>query len=338
MIARNIFSKFVDYIKAFFKFLFDIPTLLKKQFQLFIENFHKIKYNFKHFAEANIELGIYHLYNQNYNDALFRFKIVDKFFRPYEPYVQYLIGIAYFLKGNKEKSIIFLEKGESEDKPGLLKFIKELPNVTKVPDKIYAMHRDIIAGSFADKFANKKDYDLPKDLVIRLMLDIDKLPEEYSVLDLGSNAGLLGAELRKRMQEKFTLTGVEAAGEMIDLKNRCFPGVNYDEMINLPLLDFLISAQNRKYNIVVSLDGFSSNSDLSEVFSKIYDILVLDGYFAFVIRISKSTSFSEKYLEFSYDKDYVMGLLEQVGFKNTSCIELDLAIKNNYCIFICKKL
>ena len=112
MIAPSIFSKLVDYVKWLFAFFLNIPTMLKNQFFATRKNLHALQYNLKNFAEANINLGIYHLNNQNYNDAIFRFMLVDKFMRPNDPFVNYWMGWTYFLKNNHKKAIIHLEKGE----------------------------------------------------------------------------------------------------------------------------------------------------------------------------------------------------------------------------------
>ena len=103
MMAQGIFSKLVDYIKAGFAFVLRIPNLLKDQFFAIRENAARLRYNLKNFTETNINLGIYHLNNQNYNDAIFRFILVDKFLRPNDPFVNYWTGWAYFLKKNIRK-------------------------------------------------------------------------------------------------------------------------------------------------------------------------------------------------------------------------------------------
>ena len=108
MMAQGIFSKLVDYIKSGFAFVLGIPNLLKDQFFAIRENAARLRYNLKNFTETNINLGIYHLNNQNYNDAIFRFILVDKFLRPNDPFVNYWTGWAYFLKKKFKKLIFYL--------------------------------------------------------------------------------------------------------------------------------------------------------------------------------------------------------------------------------------
>lgn len=336
MIAPSIFSKLVDYVKRLFAFILDSPTLLKKQFFAAKQNFYKLQYNLKNFAEANITLGIYHLNNQNYNDAIFRFMLVDKFLRPNDPFVNYWMGWTYFLKNNHKKAIIHLEKGKEEDKIGLLKFIKTISNVTKVPSEIYSICRGMIMEDIIDKFFNKS-YDLPKNLIIQLVGTIDKLPEKYSILEIGSNVGLTGQEIQKRMHDGFSLTGVESSIEMIKLQERCGRDLSYNRVINLPIEEYLIESKGEKYDVILSIDGFSNNSELSDAFKHMTNLLSDEGYFAFALRTSNSIKFSEKYLEFSYDKDYIKQILKSCGLKIIVDLDLGLLMKDDYCIFICKK-
>jgi SAM-dependent methyltransferase len=336
MIAPSIFSKLVDYVKCIFAFFLNIPSILKNQFYLIKNNFQQLRYNLKNFAEANTTLALYHLNNQNYNDAIFRFILVDKFLRPNDPFVNYWLGWAYFLKNNHKKAIIHLEKGISEDKIGLLKFIKSSNNFSKVPSEIYSIYRGMTIEDVIDKFFNK-GYDLPKNLIIQLVGAIDKLPEKYSILEIGSNLGLLGREIQKRMRDGFTLNGVETSEEMIKLQKSCQRDLVYETLDNSSIEEYLIGNKNEKYDVILSMDGFSNDSELSVVFAQITNLLSKEGYFAFALRISDSIKFSEKYLEFSYDKTYVDQVIKLCGLKVIAELDLQLLMKDSYCIFICKR-
>lgn len=336
MIAPGIFSKLVDYIKWIFAFLLSIPSLLKNQFFATKNDFHRLRYNLKNFTEANITLAIYHLNNQNYNDAVFRFMLVDKFLRPNDPFVNYWMGWTYFLKHNHKKAIIHLEKAGSEDKIGLLKFIKSIDNITKVPSDIYSIYRGMTMENVLDKFLNK-GYDLPSNLVIQLVGAIDILPENYSILEIGSNVGLVGQEIQKRMHDGFSLTAVECSEEMVKLQTKCGRDEHYGKIINSSIEEYLAENQTKKYEVIISIDGFSNNSDLSTIFKQITTLLSDEGFFAFAIRTSSNTKFSEKYLEFSYDKTYIDQLLNSYNLEVVVDLNLELLMKDDYYIFVCKK-
>jgi predicted TPR repeat methyltransferase len=241
------------------------------------------------------------------------------------------------LKKKYKKAIFYLEKGQSEDKIGLLKFIKEIDHISEVPSEIYSVYRGIITKDIVDKFFNK-NLNLPRDLVIKLIGAIDKLPEKYSILEIGSNIGFLGEEIDKRMQEGFSITGIESSTEMVKLQKQSKRDKVYDKIINLPIENYLIDHKDEKYDIILSLDGFANNSELSDLFGKLYNSLSYGGYFAFACRISDNKGFSDQYLEFVYKEDYIHKLLNKCGFSIIDEPNSEPLIKNSYVIFVCKKL
>lgn len=338
--VRGMFSKLNNAVKWLYNSILNMPFLIKDQFKVFTESFKSFKYNIKNFADVNVKLGVYHLNNQNYNDAIFRFKLVDKFFRPNDPFVNYWLGWAYFLKKDHKKAKIHLQKGQAEDKVKLLEFIRHINTATEVPDQIYSIYRSINAETIVGKFVSDEDHDFPKFMVIALIELMNDLPEESKILELGSNVGLVGHEMHKRINnDNFSLTGIESSSEMIYLQGACDRSAFYNKVLNIPVIEYLQDSDDAVYDVVLSLDGFSNYTDLNEVFNHVYSILESEGYFIFIIRVNNSiTTLSEKYLEFSYNKDDVNNLLQQNGFKIVSMSDLGLVMKNNYFIFVCKKL
>lgn len=338
--VRDMFSKLNNVVKWLYNFILDMPFLIKDQFKAIAEAFQSFKHNIKNFADVNVKLGVYHLNNQNYNDAIFRFKLVDKFFRPNDPFVNYWLGWAYFLKRGHKKAMIHLQKSQTEDKVKLLEFIRHINTATEVPDQIYSIYRSINTEVIVETLVSDEDHDFPKIMVIALIELMNDLPEESKILELGSNVGLVGHEMHKRINnDNFSLIGIESSSEMIYLQGVCNRSAFYNKVLNMPVLEYLQDSDDAEYDVVLSLDGFSNHADLNEVFSHVYNILELEGYFIFVIRVNNSiTTLSEKYLEFSYNKDDVNNLLQQNGFKILSMSDLGLVMKNNYFIFVCKKL
>ena len=163
------------------------------------------------------------------------------------------------------------------------------------------------------------------------------LPEEYSILELGANIGVLGDEINKRMQESYQLTGDEVSEKMIDLQSKCFPDSKlYDKVENSSVESFLDSKSD-KYDVVYSLDGFATNMDLKKIFASVFSMLNSNGYFAFAVKTDKQNRLSAKLLEFVYNSQYIKGALEESGFKILLVQEFSLEIKNNYSIFVCTK-
>lgn len=334
--GNNIFLGIKNTTKSFLSTICGLPTFIKDQIQRVKNEFVALREKLKNISDSNMKLGIFHLRSGNYRDAIFRFKLVEKYLDPNNKLAFYWLGWIYFLKQDYKNSIINLVKSGNEDDVNLLQFVKSIDTVQYVPVQIYALYRDIKASNFVDKIASDI-YDIPKTIVLELNEAITSLPEEYYVLELGSNVGVLGYELNKRMQEKFYLTSTEVSSEMIDLQMSFYPNQElYDKVLQVSVDEYLMKT-NQKYDIVCSLDGFAFTSDLKPIFQNVFSALNQDGYFAFSVRSTKKNSFSNALLEFSYDNTQVLSFLKEVGFKVLSSKEFNLEIKNNYSIFVCKK-
>ncbi len=329
--GNNIFSRIKNTTKSFLSVICGLPTFIKNQLQKLKNEFVTLREKLKNISDSNMKLGIYHLRNGNYRDAIFRFKLVEKYLDPNNKLACYWLGWVYFLKQDYKNSIIHLIKAEDEDNVNLLQFVKSIDTVQYVPVQIHALYRDIKAGSFINKIASDT-YDISKILILELNEVITSLPEEYSILELGNNVGLLGYEINKRMQEKFYLTGTEVSAGMINLQNQEI----YDKVLQIQVDEYLLTTQ-QKYDVICSLDGFAFTSDVKTIFQNVFSVLNQDGYFAFAVRSTQTNSFSNTFLEFSYDNTKLFNILREIGFEVLSSKEFNLAIKHNYSIFVCKK-
>ena len=333
---RNLFSSIIQGTKSIFSGIKKFPTFIKNQARRLTEEFGNLRYRLNNMASSNMELGIYHLYSRNFRDAIFRFKLVDRFLDPDNKVANYWLGWVYFLKGSYKKSIMHLTKAAEEDQVNLLAFVKSIDSTISIPEEIHEIHRDIDAELFIDKFVSKTE-NLPKHLVLALTESITSLPEKYSILELGGNIGLLGYEINKRMQESYTITCVEISNIMIKLQPTCFPEQKlYDEVLHTPVNKFL-KQNNQQYDVICSLDGFAFDANLKNIFDNVFSMLKPGGYFAFTVRSSANNTLSSKFLEFAHNKQQVMGQLDKTGFNIISSKEIPLEIKNNYSIFVCTK-
>ncbi|NRB10003.1 MAG: methyltransferase domain-containing protein [Rickettsiaceae bacterium] len=335
-IIKDIFSTANKLFKSSVAFIVNLPSSIlkgKAWFKSYIKQFH---YNLNNLSESNLKLGIYHLENRNFNDAIFRFKFVDKYLDKGNKEANYYLGCVYFMKNNYPQAVKYLEKGASEDKINLKQFIKQIDNVQQVPDDIYVFHRDINAEIFIDKFASDTK-NLPQIIVQELLNTIEDLPDQYSILDLGSNISILGNELRRKMPDSFDLIRVECSSEMIVLGEACFPDVTIYDNTHQTLPIKYVAETKEQYDVIVSLEGISYQADLAPIFDNLYKVLKDNGYIALCFKYSQSRSFSAKHLEFSYNEEQIVELLTESGFTIQSKQKIMLEIKNNYYIFIARK-
>ena len=334
--ARKYLSKISNLFKSSKSCVMSTSKFFKHQFISIMDDIKNLRYKLGSLAESNLDLGVYHLRCRNYNDAIFRFKLVDRFLDPSNKLANYWLGWTYFMKQDYKKSIISLTKAEDCDEVELLSFVKSIDSISSIPPKIQAIHRDIISSVIVDKYITEEE-----NLIIELVSEFNdkakNLPEKYNILDLGANIGMLGDEIHRRMQESYTLTGVEISDKMIELQSKCFPNSKpYDKMIHSQIEEFL-EKKVGLYNVIYSLDGFSSNSDIKNTFASVFSALDTKGYFAFVAQTGKQNRLSAKLLEFSYNSQYLKDSLKEVGFEILSARDFSLGIKNNYSIFVCIK-
>lgn len=330
-------NKIGTYFKLVNSFIVKIVDFIRNQYNSFIQDIKKTHYNFKNFALTNTELALYHINKQNYNDAIFRLKLVDKFSKPNDPFINYWLGWCYLLKGSKSKALTYFIKGESEDKISIGKFL-QLANrgyEGQVPDAIYRAFRNISAERLIGELLDVARYDLTKELIAKALPSMPPNKETYDMLDLGSNIGLIGIELRNKIDGDFNLTGVEVSDEMIKLQKDCGDIEHYQQVINSNCEAYL-EKTNKTFDLILSLNGLNSKSDLLKSFSLIHRALNPDGIFAFTLKTSSSSFFEERNLEFCYNKSSLLKLLQQTKFEIIFERDLTIDRKQNYTIFVCR--
>lgn len=84
--VRNIFINNANKLKEVYLFITSLPSYIAQKVALAKQHILEVKSKFKNLGATNVDLGIYHLQNGNYNEAIIRFKIVlmllKKMFRP----------------------------------------------------------------------------------------------------------------------------------------------------------------------------------------------------------------------------------------------------------------
>ncbi|MDG1436342.1 MAG: methyltransferase domain-containing protein [Rickettsiaceae bacterium] len=334
---KKIFFSIVNFIKFCVTNVKRLPSMISEWLNRTKHDFSSLHRSLKNIVTTNLNLGIYHMYKSNYNDAILRFKMINLLLEPANKAAYYWLGWTYFLKNERKKAIDSLTEAEDEDQVSLLNFIESIDDITHVPTQIRDMHRNITAEIFSTNFINDK-MSLPKELISTLSNNMGDLPEKYKILDLGSNIGLLGYEIEKRMPVTQEVAAVEMSEDMIKLQDIYFPQHNfYNSTLCLPVDDFL-EQNKQKYDVICSLNGLTFNADLQNTFDKVYYHLQENGYFAFSVRQSKEYSFFNQTMEFAYDHDQLKAKLEQSGFIILSDSKFTLEIKNNYSIFVSQKL
>ncbi|AFE53909.1 methyltransferase domain-containing protein [Rickettsia typhi] len=325
-------------IKHYYLTIINIPHFIKNQIVEFRNYINDCKYKLSHLAETNYQLGFDHLYKGNLNDALFRFKLVNKFFKSNDSKVYYQLGLIYYLKNNYRQATVYLEKSNEKYKTIFINFFKNYKYITEIPQEIWEKYRDLIAQYYPTIFNNRKNIHLPYRFVNETLKHISDLSDNYSILELGSNIGLVGYEVQKRFPENFTLTGVEISSCMNDIQATYYQNTKiYNHIYNIAIDEFL-KQNSSKFDIILSFCGLSFTNNLIKYFNLIYSCLKQQGYFALCLPNAVKTQFSVKRKEFIFNLNEVNNFLQKNNFTILTSDEIILAENNKYSIIVCKKI
>ena len=163
------------------------------------------------------------------------------------------------------------------------------------------------------------------------------LPDHYSILELGSNTGLIGYEVKKRFPDQFTYTGVENSKIMNEVVTSNYSNTTiYDQLLEISIADFMKNNSNN-YNIILSFCGLSFTNNLSSYFKSIYSITKNSGYFAFCLPVDQVNTLSLNRKEFIFTVADITHALAKTKFTILSTEELELEKNSKYYMVVCKK-
>ena len=334
--------KIVDTIKSrkrtYYDFIVNFPSWYKEKTLRIINYFMDLKYKVTHIKETNFQLGVEHLYRNNLNDAILRLVMVDRFFAPGDHQANYWLGWTYFLKNNYKKAAYHLQKANEADITHLGEFIRDYEQLLEVPSAIERQYRDLIAQYYGNKFLNNNKVHVPYSFVNSTMKQITDLPDSYSILELGSNVGLVGYEVRKRFPDEFTYTGVENSERMNKTVTQNYSNtIIYNQLLDTSIPSFLQS-NSSKYDIVLSFCGLTFTKNLYSYFKHIYSIVEKSGYFAFCLPINQVSGLSLIQKEFIFNVGDIENAIKQTKFTILNATELYVEKNSKYYMVVCKKV
>jgi hypothetical protein len=337
-IVVGIYNSIKNLINRCYLFIKNSPKWAAIQISSFKDYVNDAKYKLHHLRDTNIELGIEHLYKRNFNDAIIRFILVDKFFSKDDVEVNYWLGWAYFLKNNYAKSMHYLKLGSKFDVVKLGPFLENNSNYNEIPEGLWYQYRELVSSYYANNFIGPDNTNLYEVFVQKTLSQIKELPDNYSILELGSNIGNVGYEVRKRFPDSFNITGVEVSRSMNELTHIYYPNTQiYDKLIELTIKEFM-NGVSEKFDVILSFCGFTFTKELSPYFDSVYSALNDLGFFAFCLPTDNITKISLKRIEYIFDQQDIKKSINDSKLILLSIDELSLGINKKYSIFVCRKI
>lgn len=330
-----LFTKLRSYINSFFMF---IPNYVSQKAHSIKTNIEGLKYTISHLTEVNMELGLYHLFNNNLNDAIFRFYLINKLYDKNNQISYYWLGWAYILKNNYQKALKALNMSSTDESAELKRFIENIDSIEKIPESLNSLYRNLVAVKFFDKISDGEN-NIVTILTNELTNIINKIVKKNTILELGSNVGVFGNEISKKIQNEYKIIGVEPSIDMTKMSDNYFPGKKlYDSNINESIKKFLESDKNIDYDIIVSISGISFQKNIKALLSDIIGKLKHGGYLAICLNVAKHTKFQLKNFEFAYKTEEILDILSLLNCEIKFERDLTIFKKYQYYLIICSKV
>lgn len=343
MLTGKIIYGILNSIKAGILYFYHIIfnwALHKSKFNNVKEYALGLKYRLSNLAQTNIELGIYHIKQNNLNDAILRFKLVANLFDRNNQLAYYWLGWSYFLKNNFTKAGRYLSLAEDKDDVGLKNFIQNASACEQIPQNIWSLYRDLTASYFAEKFIYQGQSLFPI-IAQKITKKLPAFSNPYNILEVGSNVGALGAEIKPRLSGNFKLIGIEASQNMLDLcDNINISEKLYDKLHYVPSDELLHSdlIAKSKFDVIISFCGLSFAKNLVDYFSLFSASLNDDGYFALCFNVHDKTLLSLAEKAFCFNEDDVAKQLKISGFDNIEISDMIAVAYGKYALITAQKI
>ncbi len=306
-----------------------------------------IRVKMKDLAKTNYELGMYHFYRGNVDDAKFRFRIT-RWINPnywggyygmglclhYE-YEQELLnpeeekknglmeGLFKKKIDKKQDAIENLRKALSlnpdiEEAHYILAVLGQKVTPTRVPLRVIEIIFDAAAAGYNSDYVGRYNY---RGHIHVFEAVNPLLPQglSLSILDVGCGTGLCGQLFRENNTSTAGVIGVDISDAMLqqarELKFTYKPV--YDALEKADYQAYLDERKgNARFTLIVAADSLQYQRELVGVLKQFREVLQSDGLIAFVVPQSAEgdVRFDAQQQSFSYSPAYVTAQVQQAGF------------------------
>lgn len=335
----NILSKFKN-IKN------EISKGIRDFYSYFINSLIDASKKCKDLRKTNIELADFHLTNANFNDAIFRYLILIRFFKLESERIFYNLGLAYYLNNSKTKALDFFKKSlKLNPMNKLCEFrinsIENPDSITAVPLEIVREDFDILAKIYG-KLVIKSKFSAPELLVKELVEfitrqeDIDKYKCKAAI-DIGCGYGV-GGYLAKVSINIDELYGIDLSPIMIEVAKKFNDKEHtFNELYNGDYLKF--DQYEGKFDLVIACYCLQFTKDLKPFFKKFKHFSHKDAYLAFAVPHSKfrKTCYNENTRQFEYTIEDLKKMLEAEKFHKFKISNLEVSNNSEALLVVAKK-
>ncbi len=284
-----------------------------------------IRYKIKDLRKTNYDLGMYHYNTGNLPDALFRFKLLKRFYKDADE-LDYFIGRCYIERNMAEKARPYIDaylkstdtRFREEAKYCYDLSYGRLKNIKKIPISIVERTFDILAPKYNSIFLSKPNP--PQDEIYKaISAYMNEIGSPYGnrVLDLGCGTGYIVA-LLKRHKLAGSAHGVDISSQMLaicrDLKIDDIPC--YDTLNRDGLDTLFAKGDASQFDIIIASKVLSYFNDTKKLFDNCKNILKSKGALALTFKTSNDEEpmqFDAFFEEFQFNYKYIAKQAEESG-------------------------
>ena len=311
-----------------------VSGILEGLFQYCMHIISSTREKLKDIKKTNFDLAMEHYSLGNLNDAILRFKLVQKF-APND-YLQssYYIGRCYMEKGNFEKAISYLNQYQSTSHKSLqeeaLYCIKLMQSqheaISKIPDSIVAHNFDMLHAFY---IKNPKSFSDGGHSIKFLYDNFREYAEKNSIkisgnmLDLGCGIGVIGRSIIKDFQGISYIEGIDLSSKMIEHCKK-LKGDNkkiYNKLSRKSVMRYLEGNVNKVFDIIFANDITTYNNNPQEILEKLYGITNKKSIICIIFKIHDAEQdiiFDSIFEEFHYSEAFVRQAIQSSQWKITS--------------------
>ncbi len=287
----------------------------------------------RNLVNTNINLGLYHLYRGNKDDACFRFRLLKFCMSDVKPSVYYNLGRCYAInkKFNKARKLFCDALEKQENYPEVeyaLNKIDDVSKIEKVPLSVIRQRFDFMASYYVEEFVMKRKY-RGYDIILYEITDyLNNRSRESIVLDVGCGTGVCGHFLKMNHVGR-KIVGIDLSSEMLDISENCYVRDMpvYDEVLNVSAEEYFAKlCENNRFDIIIAVDSLGYERELYQRFSEFKLALTEGGFILCIMRLSSGASveFLPDLDMFCYSQDYILHLSSRLRMKAVKVVKCQL--------------
>ncbi|MFW0778297.1 MAG: methyltransferase domain-containing protein [Rickettsiales bacterium] len=329
-------------------------TSLKQDAAIYGEQFAKFMFGIAaklgtadEVAKKNYSLGLMHLNQGNFSDAIFRFKAVT-WLQPQNADAWYYLGIVSLADEQKKMAVAAFSRAKKlrpdyEEAAYMFAIARgknakpdEMPQ--SMPLTLALNHFEGIAPTYEESQLGEFNYQGHTLVAAAIRKHATKGRVDYTALDLGVGTGLCGPLVKDITAE---ITGVDISEIMLQKAITLKDGSDkvYNALIKRDAREFLTESPDTAYDLIIACGLFSFMGDLQQTFAEIARGLRTGGLFVFTAEMMEGDGFQ---LDpdaglFRFSEIYLKGLATNNGLTELSFEEVEVYPNHKQWLCVYKK-